>query len=71
MVQWNNRDQYRDVVERAASCDLVTIDISRNQVEYPVMALLRERNPRVRFQHSGPACATVCIDCGAIRPKIP
>jgi hypothetical protein len=30
---------------------VVTIDLSRNQIEYPVMALLRERNPQVRFQH--------------------
>ena len=65
MVQWNNKAEYLAAVERAAGCDVVTIDISRNQVEYPVMALLRERNPQVRFQHSGAACATVCISCDA------
>jgi hypothetical protein len=63
MVQWD-RGQYWRAVARAAGCDLVTIDISRNQVEYPVMALLRARNARVRFQHYGSGCATVCIDCG-------
>jgi hypothetical protein len=63
MVQWNNKAQYLEAVERAAGCELVTIDIRRNQLEYPIQALLQERNPRVRFQHEGPACATVCIDC--------
>jgi hypothetical protein len=63
MVQWNNKAQYLEAVERAAGCDTVTIDIRRNQIEYPIQALLRERNPRVRFQHDGPACAAVCIDC--------
>lgn len=71
MVQWNNKAQYREAVERAAGCDLVTIDISRNQVEYPVQAMLRARNPRVRFQHSGPACATVCIDCDPASGRSP
>jgi hypothetical protein len=67
MVQWNNKAQYLEAVERATGCDTVTIDITRNQIEYPIQALLRERNPQVRFQHDGPACATVCIDCDQFR----
>jgi hypothetical protein len=67
MVQFRDREQYDEAVQRAAGCDVVTIDIRRNQLEYPVMALLRERNPKVRFQHDGAACATVCIDCDQLR----
>ncbi len=69
MAQWNNVDWYLEAVERVAAthCDTVTVDISRNQLEYPFQALLRERNPRVRFQHYGPACVTVCIACDQLR----
>jgi hypothetical protein len=55
MGQWNNRASYLEAVDRAArsGCNFVGIDISENQLEYPFQALLRERNPRVRFTHSG------------------
>jgi hypothetical protein len=63
MVQWDKR-AFLNAVERVPmDCETVTIDITHNQLEYPIQALLRERNPRVRFQHYGSACATVCIDC--------
>lgn len=69
MAQWNNRRWYLDAVDRVAAmgCDTVTIDITRNQLEYPFQALLRERNPRVRFQHYGPACAAVAIGVDQFR----
>jgi hypothetical protein len=65
MVQWNNGPSYREAAERvaAAGCGMVTVDITWNQLEYPFEALLRDRNPRARFQHQGPACAVLCLDC--------
>jgi hypothetical protein len=72
MGQWNNRASYVEAVDRVARsrCDVVGLDISENQLEYPFQALLRERNPRVRFVHTGagyPAapgmCAVLCLDC--------
>jgi hypothetical protein len=65
MVQWDNRASYLEAVGRVAAsgCDTVRIDIRYNTLEYPFQALLRERNPRVRFTHVGPACAVLCIDC--------
>jgi len=52
----------------------VGIDIARNQLEYPFQALLRERNPAVRFWHVGvdhPArpCAVFCPDCAGVPGK--
>jgi hypothetical protein len=85
MAQWNNRESYLEAVERTArsGCALVGIDISRNELEYPFEALLRERNPAVQFVHTGvinataryytnppPApCGVFCPDC-AHRPEI-
>ncbi len=86
MVQWNNRDAYVESVDRVAraGCELVGLDISENQLEYPFQALLRERNPRVRFAHTGvenasakyaPAegprpCAVLCLDCAGNAKKL-
>ena len=66
MGPWNNRGSYIESVDRVArsGCDVAGIDITENQLEYPFQALLRQRNPRVRFQHSGEnACALLCLDC--------
>lgn len=79
MAQWNNRESYVEAVDRTArsQCTLVGIDISHNELEYPFQALLRERNPAIRFVHTGvtnasaryyanppPApCAVFCPDC--------
>ena len=86
MVQWNNRASYLPAVELTArsGCEMVGIDISQNQLEYPYQALLRERNPRVRFVHVGvenasaryyPAnpprpCVVFCPDCAGIEKKV-
>ena len=86
MGQWNNRASYLESVERTArsGCAEVGLDISENQLEYPFQALLRERNPRVRFVHTGvanasaryagagapPPCAVLCPDCIASQQKI-
>lgn len=85
MSQWHNREAYFTAVERTAAsrCELVGIDISRNQVEYPFQALLREKNPRIRFVHVGVAnaslryaphqmpqpCAVFCPDCADLAEK--
>ena len=79
MGQWNNRASYLESVDRTArsGCTAVGLDISENQLEYPFQALLRERNPQVRFVHTGVAnasaryvgadtlhpCAVWCPDC--------
>jgi 4-amino-4-deoxy-L-arabinose transferase-like glycosyltransferase len=79
MTQWNNREAYLGTVEFIAGrqCDTVGVDINNNQLEYPLIALLRERRPAVRFVHTGvenpskrydppvssPACVVACLDC--------
>ena len=77
--QWHNQESYLKTVEVLAQskCETVGIDITHLQLEYPIEALLRERNPRVRFLHTGvenassryaapvdaKPCAVVCLDC--------
>jgi hypothetical protein len=86
MVQWDNRASYLPAVDLTArsGCNTVGIDISQNQLEYPFQVLLRERNPAVRFLHTGvenasarytpPSqprpCAVLCLDCAGIPRKI-
>ena len=55
LLPWNNRDSY---IESAAliagtACETVGIDINNLQLEYPLMALLRERKASIRFLHTG------------------
>jgi hypothetical protein len=79
MTQWDNRESYVKTVDLLARsrCNTVGIDITDFQLEYPLQALLRERNPGVEFVHSGVAnasrgyapsvaaapCAIVCLEC--------
>jgi hypothetical protein len=86
MVQWDNRASYLSAVDLTArsGCTEIGIDIGRNQLEYPFQALLRERNPAVRFLHTGvenasarytPAgqprpCAVFCPDCAGVPGKL-
>jgi hypothetical protein len=86
MSQWNNRASYLEAVDRTArsGCTRIGLDISENQLEYPFQALLRERNPKVRFVHTGVTnasaryagadlsapCAVLCPDCIANQQKI-
>ncbi len=77
--QWHDREDFLGAVQivSRSKCETVGIDISRLQIEYPLEALLRERDSRVRFLHtgvenassryrqpvSGAACAVICLDC--------
>jgi hypothetical protein len=77
--QWHIKESFLRTVDLLARshCDTVGIDITDLQLEYPIEALLRERNPHVRFLHTGVAnassryappmqvnpCAVVCLDC--------
>ena len=81
----NNRDSYLEAVNLVArsGCDIVGIDASRNQLEYPFQALLRQRNAAVRFRHVGvenssqryskrdepQPCAVLCLDCAGDERK--
>jgi hypothetical protein len=79
MSQWNNQSSYWKTVDLLAGshCGVVGIDIANLQLEYPLQALLRERQPAIRFVHTGvhnvsagyaepaaaPPCAVACLDC--------
>ncbi len=85
MGQWNNQDSYLKTVDLLArsNCNTIGIDITHLQLEYPIEALLRERNPQVRFVHTGvdnassrysppvseKPCAVVCLDCLGDTPR--
>ena len=78
MLPLHNREDYREAVDLAArsGCLTVGIDSSGDQPEYVFQALLRARNPAVRFLHTGienasaryyPAnsprpCAVLCLE---------
>jgi hypothetical protein len=85
MSQWDNRESYVEAVERTArsGCLRVGIDINENQLEYPFQALLRERVPAVRFEHTGVEnasaryyreaprpCAVLCLDCAGNAKRV-
>lgn len=54
MMQFNNRDSYFAAVDQIAAtgCEVVGFDTTLNQLEYPLQALLLQRNPRIRFIHA-------------------
>jgi hypothetical protein len=53
LTQFHDRDFLLGEVDRVAAsgCEVLGIDINQNQLEYPLQALLREKNPRIRFVH--------------------
>jgi hypothetical protein len=80
MTQW--RDDWPAYSASAAEiqksgCGVIGIDIANFQLEYPLQALLRERNPQIKFEHTGvenassryrqpvdsAPCAAVCLHC--------
>jgi hypothetical protein len=85
MVQFHNKaDSYFATVDHVAAsgCELVGVDININHLEYPLQALLLQRNPRMRFMHAGvenasakyargeKPCAVVCPDCAGNERKV-
>jgi hypothetical protein len=85
MTQWNNAASYKQAAEQLArsGCGTVGVDSVNLHIEYPLQALLRERNPAVQFVHTGVTnqssrypqpvaarpCAVVCLDCADDAPR--
>ncbi len=79
MGQWNNRASYERTVAILAGgdCAAIGIDATNLSLEYPLMALLRERRPGTVFLHTGvqnasnrfrppvseAPCAVACLNC--------
>jgi hypothetical protein len=77
---------YREAAGRivGSGCRAVAIDIGESQLEYPLQALVREREPAARFYHAGVAnrtlryfppnrpqpCAVVCLECAGKPGKL-
>jgi len=86
MHPWNNQHAFIATAELLArsDCGTIGIDIYHFQLEYPLQALLRERNPAARFVHAGVGnlsaryplpvtsdpCAIVCLDCAGDEARI-
>ena len=80
MTQW--RDDWPAYLASAgeigkSKCGTIGIDVANFQLEYPLQALLRQRNPQIQFEHTGvenasnryrqpvdgAPCAVVCLHC--------
>ena len=77
--RWMNQESYETsaALLAASKCRTVGIDITNLQLEYPLMALLREKVSDAAFIHTGvenaskryrqpsseAPCAVVCLDC--------
>ena len=77
--EWKNEPAYWKTVDLLGrtGCQTIGIDISTLTLEYPLQALLRERNPNIQFVHTGvknvstryappvatTPCAVACLDC--------
>jgi len=79
MVQWGNGPTYTRTLRvlEGSACHTIGLDITNLPLEYPLMALIRARQPQVMFLHTGVQntslrfqqpvdgvpCAVVCLDC--------
>lgn len=85
LTPWENREAYLRSAEWIAEsgCTDVGLDLTEYQIEYPLVALVREANPEVRFRHVNvrnpsrryegdepPPCAVVCMECVGNRAKL-
>nr|MDQ2900257.1 glycosyltransferase family 39 protein [Acidobacteriota bacterium] len=67
--------QFKEAVRlvRESGCVRVGIDYAASALEYPLMALVRETNPRAQFFHTKTrredACIVVCFDCAGNAEK--
>ena len=85
LTPWENGEAYLQAVDWVAEsgCRDVGLDLSEYQIEYPLIALLREihgdtvfrhvnvRNPSRGFESANPSrpCAVVCMECAAVGAK--
>ena len=79
LTPWNNKESYVQSAEFVAKigCDIIGLDTNKYEIEYPLIALVRERKPWVQFVHTevvnpsrkypqpitAPPCAIVCLEC--------
>lgn len=79
MVQWGDRETYQRTLAYLAghTCSLIGLDATDLSLEYPLLALIRERQSGALFLHTGvqnvssryrppvtgSPCAVVCLDC--------
>jgi dolichyl-phosphate-mannose-protein mannosyltransferase len=79
MVQWGNGPTFTRTLRvlEGSACHTIGLDITNLPLEYPLMALIRERQPQTMFLHTGVQntslrfrqpvdgvpCAVVCLDC--------
>ncbi len=86
MKQWDNAASYRETVRQLSEtkCNVIGVDITRFQLEYPLQALLREKNPNTLFIHTGVSnpsakylppvaakpCAIVCLECAGDEKRL-
>jgi 4-amino-4-deoxy-L-arabinose transferase-like glycosyltransferase len=88
MSQWNNRATYFEAADAIAALiplrnpALLGLDINDLQLEYPIQALLRERDPMIRFVHTGVSnpsakyarpqqpAMILCLDCAGDQSRI-
>jgi hypothetical protein len=89
MGQWSVTESMKLTADRMSAelkhsgCTTVGIDSVNFHIEYPLQALLRERNPGVQFVHTGVSnqssrypqpsaakpCAVVCLNCAGDSPR--
>jgi 4-amino-4-deoxy-L-arabinose transferase-like glycosyltransferase len=86
LTPWDNRQAYIQSANwvAASGCRDVGLDLSEHQIEYPLLALLRERDQDIHFRHihvrnpsaryADPGltepCAAVCMECAGRPDKL-
>ncbi|MCB1020335.1 MAG: glycosyltransferase family 39 protein [Bryobacterales bacterium] len=70
LAPWGNEEAYRQAADwiLESGCSSVGLDLSEYQIEYPLIALLRARNPAVRFRHINVRNPSRAFDRDEARP---